>query len=95
MDSRELRFVVRGALVAKFLEYRAQISSLEETLDRDILLISKIHTRFREEVPRVLEMMANASYRRIEEASARYRVLDSVLTQLNRTIEESYSLETL
>jgi len=91
MDSRS---AVRGAIVTKFLEYRAQLSSLEETLDRDIRLISQIRTRFRE-VPRVLEMMEVASYRRIEEAIARYRALDSVLTQLNRAIEESYSLETL
>ena len=95
MDARELRFVVRGALVAKFLEYRAQISSLEETLDRDVSLVSKIHARFRDEIPRVLEMMLNASYRRIEEAGAKYRVLDSVLEQLRHAIVESYSLEKL
>ena len=86
MDSRS---AVRGAIVTKFLEYRAQISSLEETLDRDIRLISTIRTRFREEVPRVLEMLEEASYKRIEEAIWRYRALDSVLTQLNRAIEES------
>ncbi len=85
MDTRS---AVRGAIATKFLEYRAQLSSLDETLDRDIRLISQIRTRF-SEVPRVLEMMEAVSYRRVEEAIWRYRALDAVLTQLHRAIEES------